>query len=65
MKHDLEPIKNALHAFLKDIEEVKALRKHMTPPMSAESLSIKDKEPIFDASKINPAQDSYWEKEDA
>lgn len=65
MKQDLEPAKNVLRAFLKDIEEVKAIRRQMSPPQFARSFTIKDKMPEFEATEFNPAEDTFWTKEDA
>jgi hypothetical protein len=65
LKCDLEPAKSVLHAFLKDIEDVKAIRKQMSQPQPALSFTIKDKTPEFDAIGFNPAEDSFWSKENA
>lgn len=65
MKYDLEPAKNVLRTFLKEMEEVKAIRKQMSSPQAAQSFTIEDKMPIFDATEFSPAPDSFWEKEDA
>lgn len=67
MKYDLEPAKTILRTFLKEIEEVKAIRKQMSSPQAAQSFTIKDRMPVFDATEFAPApdSDSFWEKEDA
>ncbi len=65
MKDDLEPAKNVLRTFLNEIEEVKAIRKQMSPPQAAQSFTIEDRMPVFDASEFTPPPDEYFEKEDA
>ncbi len=42
MKYDLEPAKTVLRNFLEEIEEVKAVRKQMSPLQFARSFTIKD-----------------------
>lgn len=65
MKHDLEPAKKVLRAFLAEIEKVQAIRKNISAPQPALSFTVQDRMPVFDTSEFSPAPDSYWEKEDA
>lgn len=63
MKYDLEPVKEVLRAFLKDVEDTKGIRKKISKPQPARSFIIKDKMPEFDASEFNFAyltESSYF-----
>lgn len=65
MKYDLEPAKTILRTFLKEIEEVKEIRKQMSSPQAAQSFTIQDRMPLFDAIELNYSEDSFWTNEDA
>ena len=65
MKYNLEPAKTVLRTFLKEMEEIKAIRKQMSSPQAAQSFTIEDRMPVFDTTEFSPAPDSFWEKEDA
>lgn len=62
---DLEPAKVVLRAFLNEIADVKMMRKGMSQPQMASSISIKDKMPEFETAELLPASDVFWEEEDA
>jgi len=62
---DISAAKNVLQTFLNEIEEVKAIRKQMTPPQFARSLTIKDKMPVFEDSEFNSLKNTFWTEEDA
>jgi hypothetical protein len=62
--YDLEPAKEVLRIFFKEIEEVKAFLKNVsfskpTLPFTSDGMAV------FDASEFSPASDDYWEKENA
>lgn len=47
MQNDLEPAKQVLRTFLADIDDIKALRKNISPPKAATSFTIKDRMPVY------------------
>lgn len=65
MSNDIEPAKNVLRNFLKDLEEERSLRSNISQAQFAPSFTINDRMPAFDITKYKFDSDEDWQKEEA